>query len=234
MVLPCAEVVVMPDPEIDFVAYVDALQDISPRFQRLVCQVPNQRAMRVLMARKGVTVSLQSDPALAQPCVTCNIVASEQDLVNAMLPHTNVEGRKLLISSAPCRLPKGWTQMQASEAEGFSDAIGVSNKTTSMKLSVVMISKPELVSQRVVDALRAGNPSCILCAATHDTMAALTCQVKPNDIDTGRLAACMSLLGGNYKGQQSVVVEPVVVKPTIQLERCNATSLRILQQIGSL
>lgn len=237
-VLPGTEVVVLSDPEIDYVAYVDAMQDLSSRFQRLICQIPNQRAMRVLRNRQGVTVSVASDPSLAQASVTCNIVACEQAMVNAMLPYTRTQkGRKLLISSSPCRVPTGWSQMQATGTDGFTGSLGVSNKAAGMKLEVIMISNPDLVSLKVVQALKAANPSCAICAATYPNvskMSELACQVTPHSRDVGRLAACMAVMGSGYMGQQTVVVEPKVLLPEVSLERCQVTSLHRLKAVTGL
>lgn len=231
-VLPSVTAVHIKDPELDHIAYVDALQDLCSQYPRIICQIPNKRASRVLRNYRGDAVSIGSDPALAQPSVVCNIVPSEQSLVNAMMKHVpDVPGRKLLISASTCRLPKGWTQVQSAD-----DAVGVTNRLSSMELRVIMVSNARLSTATTITALGAGNPRSQVLAATPgpEELPGLLCQVCSNQRGEGRLAGCMVVLGRRYRGQQTVVVDPVTVRPEKRLDTCPATSLRVLQSLRSV
>lgn len=230
-VLPDATVRRVTDPGIDFRAYVESLRELSPQFTRMVCQIPNKTAQDVVRLRTGNTVAVATDPGLAQGHVVANIVSSQQALADALLRHCPVvDGKKLLVSTSTCRVPKGWAQMQPDKGMDWT------NRLSSMKYSVIVIADPALASPSVVLGLQAGNPKTVILAATPGNLPqrGLLCQVSTNQVDGGRLAACLCILGERYLGQQTLVVDPIVVRPAVGIQKCNATSLRQLWKLSSL
>lgn len=227
-VIPMAEVVVL-KPEADFVAYTDALAQCAGRFKNLVCQVPNSLAARLVAGRPGTTVSIAAQPDLVKSSVTCNIVASEQMLVDRLLSFAPDTGKKLLLSEAACRLPPGWTQVQ-------TDVDSAIQKLSGLKLGVVVISNPKMTTPANIAAIRAAFPGVYLAGATVDEapVSELACQVCINRQGAGRLAAGLCRMhetAGMYTGQKTVVVDPVVVSPSTGVDSAAVTELSRLRNL---
>lgn len=230
-VLPDATLKRVTDPGVDFEAYATAVRELSPQFTRMVCQIPNKAVQDIVRRRAGDTVAVATDPGLASGHVVANIVSSQQALANALLDHCPVvDGKKLLVSTSTCRVPKGWAQMQPDKGMDWT------NKLSSMKYCVIVVSDPGLASPSVIAALQAGNPRSVILAATTNQVPqrGLLCQVSTNQLDAGRLAACLCMLGRRYRGQQTLVVDPLVVKPSVSIRETAATSLKQLQKLSSM
>lgn len=226
---PNAQVIVLPDPEIDFTAYCDALQEVAPRFRRLVCQVPCQRASDLLRTRRFATVTLDSSPSLLQSCVICNIVASEQavvDLLVARAASFPVDGKRVLLSAGEVVAPSGWTRVRVAVSEGGAEAAvqGVSG----LKIGLLAISTP--VTRATVQALAAGSPAAKILATsgTHEPIPELSLQLHTSGEALGNLAAAM--LQGMYRGPREVVSQPVVLGPVPAVQPTPCTRLSAVAQ----
>ena len=234
-VIPMAEVVLLRDPEVDYSAYLDCMEDCSGRFRHMVCQVPNARASRLLAARRGVTVCVNSDPKLLPPGkVVCNIVGSEQSLANALVSRVPARAgaKRLLIGTDPYRTPPGWRCIRVPAGSGPETAL---QQLSGTAFDVVAVTDPRLASLSSVYALRAAMPSAsVLLAATEtdQVIPELEVQVRANRQGAGVLAAAMCRLGAGYHGQQTLTVDPVVVKPAVRLETPPVTSLRALRRLA--
>lgn len=232
-VIPSAEVILVSEPGLDFVVYADALQDCVGRYKNVACQVPSPTTGEMMRKHVGKGVAVASDPRNMNSNLVCNIVASEQSLVNAMMKHVPkvATGKRLLISAATCRTPPGWTQVQEN-----TSVQTVLQAVSSLAINVVMISNPALSTLNSIYALKAAFPSAVVLAATtHDKpMAELVCQVSNNRRGSGLLAACMLRLGTAYKGQQTLVVEPTVIKPSTKIHKTSVTSLDALRQMATV
>ena len=231
-VIPAAQVVHLSDSEADHVAYADALLDCSSHFKNIICQIPSKRCMNAIAGRTPrTTVCIDVANALLPPGITCNLVNSEQSLVDAMLPHVPAQpaGKKLLVSSATCRTPTGWTQLRATPDNLLQQING-------LKFNVIMISDVSLTSLDTIYAVRAGIPQAVLlCATSSNTVYDnLHCQVTLNTVGIGTLAAAMIRMSSNYTGPQTNVVEPIVLKPVVKLEVMPAMAFQTLKTLRQL
>lgn len=224
---PNAQVIVLPDPEIDFTAYCDALQEAAPRFRRLVCQVPCQRASDLLRSRRFATVTLDSSPSLLQSCVVCNIVVSEQAVVDLLVARAGslpVDGKRVLLSAAEVVAPAGWTRLRV-QSGGPEAAV---QSVSGLKIGLLAISIP--VARPSVQALAAGSPTAKILAAsrTAEPIPELTLQLHTSGEALGNLAAAM--LQGIYRGPREVVSQPVVIAGAPALEPTPCTRLSAIAQ----
>lgn len=228
-VIPAAEVLVLRNPETDFAAYADAFEDCSGRFRNLICQVPNARVGQLIRDRRATTVCVASQPSMMQPNVTCNIVASEQALVDTIQKLVPKLSKVLVLSESTLRVPKGWTQLQV----GVDDAI---QQLSGVRLDGIVVSKPELATTASLASLKVAYPNVMLAGvtATDDPVDQLDYQICVDKVGVGRLAAGMCRMverTGPYRGQQTIVTDPVVVKPSKNLERPLMVKLSSLKRL---
>ena len=234
-IFPATEVILLRSAEVDYVAYVDALQDCSTKFKHMVCQIPNAAAGRIIAKRHvGCTVAVASPPELVPSTVIANIVKAEQNYFNALqnLSADAQNGKQLLICSKTCRIPTGWAQVQtdASQINNIPQLIG------SRALGGISITDPELATEECLAAICAAYPSAAINAATNSTepLPQLKCQILPNRTGAAVLAAGMLKLGHDYQGPQTLCVDPIIVKPANNVLSANVTSLGQLKQLSSL
>lgn len=226
-VYPNAEVIVMPEPEIDFVAYCDALQDCSNTYKRLLCQLPCQAAADIVKRRRGTTVTVYTLPSYIPPNIACNIVQSEQRVADVLLElasKTQSYDKKILISSTALRSPGGW--MNTVQSSNPQTAL---QQLTSLKISCVVVSYD--ITETDVQNIRLAAPEALVLASTSGSgmFSALYGQVTEDLGTEGKLAGIM--LKGNYKGPRDIVVDPLIIKPKDRdLINARVTSIQQLVQ----
>lgn len=209
-VSPGAQLVLLPDADLEYTAYCDALDACVARFGQVICQVPCQRAADTLARAGGRAVAVGSPPELTGGSVMANIVVSEQAYANLLtgLAAAPAGGRRALLSSVPVRAPAGWTQLRVEDGGGVQAALaGVS----SLRFEVVVVTVP--VGRAACAAVAAANPGAQVLVVSEGSapLPDATVQVAEDAHGKGRLAAAM--LRGGYAGPRDVVVDPRLVKP---------------------
>lgn len=207
-VFPNAQFINIPEPELDFTAYCDALEACVPRFRRLVCQVPNKTASVILSKCHSAAVALDSPSELLQGCVRCNIVQSEQVLADHLIQHASggLQGKRCLLSSVPLRTPLGWVQLRVG-----TDPIAAVQAMSGFRLATVVMSAA--VDEKAVLAVAGAAPGAEILAVTRDCdqLDCLERQICVDGVATGKLAAAM--LRAPYTGPRDVVVSPRLIRP---------------------
>ena len=224
-VAPGAQLVLLPDPEVDQTAYCDALQECADRFRSLVCQVLCPRASEILAGYRGRAVTVASPPELASRAVVCNVMTSEQAAADALLKAVPVApARGLALTASGLRLPAGWTQVRT-ERGLVEHAAAASGQ----RPDALLVTVP--VDAAAAAALSAAHPTAPLLVASSGPapLDAADGQVADDPARAGRLAA--ALLAGTYRGPRDVVVEPETVKPARALRPAGVT---LLSQLGAV
>ena len=210
-VYPNAQLVRLPEPELDFTAYCDAVEVCAGKFRRLVCQVPNRSAADALARRqihRTTTVAIDSPSDLLPGCVGCNIVQTEQAFAQDLIGHVSVDkqGKRCLLSTGPLRAPKGWVHLAAGQ-----DPVDAVRTMSGFQLAAVVVAMP--IKESTVKAIMSAAPGADVLAvsAGKNKIEGLSRQISLNNESRGRLAGMM--LAAPYRGPRDVVVSPVVVQP---------------------
>lgn len=210
-VYPNAQLVNLPEPELDFTAYCDALEVCAGKFRRLVCQVPNRSAADALSRRQlhgTTTVAIDSPSDLLPDCVGCNIVQTEQAFAQELIGHVDAEkeGKRCLLSTGPLRAPKGWVHLQAGK-----DPVDAVRAMSGFQLAAVVVAVP--IKESTVKAIMGAAPGADVLAVSvgERKIEGLSRQISLDHVSRGRLAGMM--LSAPYRGPRDVVVAPVVIFP---------------------